>query len=491
MKSLLSIIAILTVLLSGCSGENQYALNLANAVIEEHPDSALHILQRIDRTNLSVRELPYYALLMTQAMVKNDIPVTSDSLISIAYGKYGDDWRGDRGIRSNFYMGETLFNREKYREAMKFYLAAYEESKRLGNDYWHAKAAERIADLFFYSYNYDEAEKYMMEAAELFGITGRDLNQKYAIASLGILYINNYKENLAENLLDSLYRECLIKYPQDSDLSAFVRRPLIEIYVKQSRIEELTESDYRLLLNSSSYQEEIDNTILLNTYSNLQESFGNRLHDIGLDLQHADMIAFTHEDKALLYYARYRYEKENGNYQNALNLIDSLLIYQCSLTEDILKESVSGSRSSFYSIKADIEHKRYIYLSIILVLTLFVLVLTFILFKIQNRNKTLKHRHELESVLDSMAELNEYASNISSDCMELQATIKEREDRVSNLQNEIEHLERQNSEVSSDMMELKGVIIKREETLGELKNKIDSLLKKQALTDKTIENLFK
>lgn len=64
------------------------------------------------------------------------------------------------------------------------YLTAYEESKCPNNDYWLAKAAERIADLFFDAYNYPEAARYRKEAIEYFGKANRVTNQRYAVADL-------------------------------------------------------------------------------------------------------------------------------------------------------------------------------------------------------------------------------------------------------------------------------------------------------------------
>ena len=109
MRILIPIFTLLAMLMGSCSGEDRSMLSQADAVMEQHPDSALAILRTIDRTRLSKRDLPYYALLMTQAQVKTDTPVDSDSLISIAYAKYADAWRGDKGIRSNFYLGEVNF----------------------------------------------------------------------------------------------------------------------------------------------------------------------------------------------------------------------------------------------------------------------------------------------------------------------------------------------------------------------------------------------
>ncbi len=87
------------VLMCACSSPERKLLARADSVMEENPDSALAILEQLDRRSLDKSELPYYALLMTQALVKTDVPVDSDTLISLAYRKYADYRRGDRGIR--------------------------------------------------------------------------------------------------------------------------------------------------------------------------------------------------------------------------------------------------------------------------------------------------------------------------------------------------------------------------------------------------------
>lgn len=93
-KSKTALLALILFLLSSCKSENGKLLNRADSVMEEHPDSAMMILQGIDRHSLKGNELAYYALLYTQSQVKTDIPLDSDSLIRIAYAKYSDDTRG-------------------------------------------------------------------------------------------------------------------------------------------------------------------------------------------------------------------------------------------------------------------------------------------------------------------------------------------------------------------------------------------------------------
>lgn len=397
MRYLFPIITLISFLLSGCSGGNKALLKQADAIMEENPDSAMTILRQIDRGHLSKGDLPYYALLMTQAQVKNDIPLDSDSLISIAYAKYADAWRGDKGIRSAFYMGEIFFNQDRSREAMHHYLSAYEDSKRLDDDYWHAKSAERIADLFFNAYNYPEAEKYMTEAAQIFGKCGKIRNQKYALAALGITYINSQKIESARSLLDSLYREVSSSQPVDSALLSYIRRPMIDIVARTGDSYGFSASDFVTLKQTASAIEDIDNTILLSIIS---KSYGKDMtFDVQNGFERISSMASTNEDKALLYYARYLYEKESGNLMNALNFVDSLLYFQSALSEDIMKESISMVARDYYSGKAYYDNKRARYLSIILLLLFIVALLTMTMGWKYTRNKIQKHRYELEQCL--------------------------------------------------------------------------------------------
>ena len=255
-------------LISSCTTETGRRLIHVDSIMEQHPDSAMAILGRIDKHTLKDSELPYYALLYTQAQIKTDIPLDSDSLIRIAYAKYGANTGGDRGIRSNFYIGEILFNQEKYREAMKFYLTAYEESKRLNNDYWHAKAAERISDLFFYAYNYDEAASYAAEAAELFKNVGRPINCRFLLAKLADIWLNDTSPESAYILLDSLKNLSLSENPIDTTFLEYIRMPWIDALEKTGRLNNLKHVDWNFSGEDLSDRERIDAVILQSHISN-------------------------------------------------------------------------------------------------------------------------------------------------------------------------------------------------------------------------------
>ena len=57
----------------------------AEQMMQEQPDSALHLLQGIDRHTLRGEALARYALVYSIAQDKSGLDVTNDSLLRIAY----------------------------------------------------------------------------------------------------------------------------------------------------------------------------------------------------------------------------------------------------------------------------------------------------------------------------------------------------------------------------------------------------------------------
>ena len=111
MKNILSILLLLLAF-TACKDPKAVTdvLNRAEAVMNEHPDSALNLLRSLTFDDFQKKSnRARYALLHSQALDKNYIDVTGDSLISVAveYYKDGND------VRSKFLV---FFKRNNYFE---------------------------------------------------------------------------------------------------------------------------------------------------------------------------------------------------------------------------------------------------------------------------------------------------------------------------------------------------------------------------------------
>ncbi len=114
MRQLLILLS-LCLLIVSCghtSPQDKVLLSRADSLMEAHPDSALTLLQHItDSKHLSSPDHALYALLMSQALDKNNIEVQSDSLIRIATAYYHGRKDFSHAGYAYFYLSRVEENR--------------------------------------------------------------------------------------------------------------------------------------------------------------------------------------------------------------------------------------------------------------------------------------------------------------------------------------------------------------------------------------------
>lgn len=109
------------------SGEVERILRQAETCMEQHPDSALCLLQGIgdkEAASLKGEAQAHYALLYTQACDKNRMEMTNDSLIQIAVEHYKDRKQGLKAAQSYFYLGCVYRNTRQDAKAIEAFLEA-------------------------------------------------------------------------------------------------------------------------------------------------------------------------------------------------------------------------------------------------------------------------------------------------------------------------------------------------------------------------------
>ncbi len=178
MKSVFLVISVLAALitaLSGCTeSETARSLDRAEAVMEEHPDSALAILGAIPSADVnSSADRALHALLLTQAQIKNGHIVDNDSLINIAVRHYSDRDDSPRLMKSLFYKAQVEYNRGDMDCRNRPGHTRAGTRHRIDDSYWRAKAAELMADIYSVTHYKSEAVKYTEEAAEHYKKQGK------------------------------------------------------------------------------------------------------------------------------------------------------------------------------------------------------------------------------------------------------------------------------------------------------------------------------
>lgn len=120
MKRTLLFIFLSLFLLDGCSSRRvNETLKDVESYIMERPDSALTVLDTMDRALLATDRLKaHHALLHAMALDKNFVDVTDDSLASIAVEYYSKKGPDKYYARSLYYLGLSYYYAQDYKEAI-------------------------------------------------------------------------------------------------------------------------------------------------------------------------------------------------------------------------------------------------------------------------------------------------------------------------------------------------------------------------------------
>ena len=279
-----------------------------DAIMEEEPETALALLDSIRPEALSPSDHAYYALLYTQAQVKCRIEVSSDSLISIAYGKYSHDSSGNLKMRACFYNAKVFFNQGDFKSAMEDAVVSYDIAKEAEDPYWTAKTAELMADILWYVYNYSQSEAYTHEAVENYLLAGRIDNHRYALCDLASIYLNEDKIGEAESLVDSLYDVVTHETPVDSALLDYMSMARSSVLLETAQLDELEKlweetPDIKFDINS-----EINAVLKKSTTANLNDD-NERAAAL---LSNAYQLAEDERQRARIIYQEYRQSLSAG-----------------------------------------------------------------------------------------------------------------------------------------------------------------------------------
>ena len=138
MKRALLFVVFPLIFLQGCSSWSvSDTLNDVESYIMERPDSALAVLDTMDRTRLKSDNLKaHHALLHAMALDKNYIDVDDDSLASIAVKYFSKKGPDKYYARSLYYLGLSYFYAKDYKNAILEFTKAEKVAERSDSLYW-------------------------------------------------------------------------------------------------------------------------------------------------------------------------------------------------------------------------------------------------------------------------------------------------------------------------------------------------------------------
>ena len=201
-------VAISMLVMASCSSSYDKELLSVEQVMNESPDSALYMLERIDTSRLaSEKNRALYSLLLSQAMDKTYQYSVDDSLINVAklyYDKTNDSYCK---MLSHYYLARIFFHREDFSQCIVELFISQEYATALDDYFWKGMICRAISDVYNKTMNVAEELKYAIDEFDNFKKSGRQPHLNYALLDLARAYSNKgnnkYAIRLCQAALDS------------------------------------------------------------------------------------------------------------------------------------------------------------------------------------------------------------------------------------------------------------------------------------------------
>lgn len=448
-------------LLFSCSNinNNETALTLqkAEAFMNDRPDSALSLLQSIDKETLTSKELKArHALLISQAFDKNYIDLQSDSIIAPAVKYFEKSNDPEALFKAYYYHARVLSNAGRYTEAMQIYLKAEDMSEKVNDIFAIGLLHTQIGGLNSEYFNYTKALEYYHKAQECYRQAGKDIHMHVCDLNLAQAYYESgQKEKGIALFLDCLDWAYSISY-QD----------VFESCLDQIFLYSMSED------NSGIIDECIDKYDITSFHPSSMISLGlayksasdGDYQEYEKHIRKAWSEAENEQDSTCIKFTEYKVLRNKGDLERAIVKLEWMARHEDSLVRALVKEPLLEANVSHldelnFENKETIENQRLTLNVIILSCMVALLAAAFIILLIRSR---LKRRTEEKERYADMYESTLAERDTLSEMLEVESVSEETGKII------IQRLEVLNSIITSYISERDADIKKAESNLERL-----------------------
>lgn len=221
--------------ISSCSSKNSVNAELQQAemLMETAPDSALTLLQNIQSPEmLPSSEYAAYCLLITQALDKNYIIITTDSLIKKAVAYYEKQNDTNLLAVSYYYMGRTYCDMQDAMQAQQCYLKALELGESFDLTNLLVKVNNSLGTLYSYQDVYEMALPFYKKTLSLLEGSNDSTKISLALRNTARVFTETQQLDSAIN-----YYQQAIKFVTPESISS-LQNDLGSLYLKKEQYEE-------------------------------------------------------------------------------------------------------------------------------------------------------------------------------------------------------------------------------------------------------------
>ena len=368
-RHLILLVSLTAVLFSCTPSQVKNQLLDVESYIMERPDSALAVLESMDRSLLVTQaDRAHHALLNAMALDKSFIDVSDDSLARVAVDYYSK--RGDRKYyaRALYYLGVAYYNQGEYNKAIVIYTKAEKMAEGVDSQYF-ALVKCALADTYAQYYNYIEELRYLRDANQIFE-ENSDLHYVY-ITKLELIHSLYNQSNNAE--ADVLLEELLLQEDAEDYIKTLARCTQAFIIVTNHNNPdfEKVSATYNDIFNS-----EYKDWMTVKDYW----AWAYSLNAVGRKEEAKGLIdQLAQEESVTTSYWQYMIAKSDNDLESALSYLEEYFEYNNVEVSDALKQSLALSQRDYYESQAELSEseaeRSKLWLSLVILSSAMVLLL--------------------------------------------------------------------------------------------------------------------
>ena len=383
-----SLICGLFAMLSCGVSEMKNRLKDVESYIMERPDSALAVLDSMDRTLLTTDRLKaHHALLHAMALDKNYIDVTDDSLASVALDYYSRKGPEKYEARSRYYLGLSYFYAGDLSKAILEFTRA-EEVSEMSDSLYLAMIKTIQGHVYIQTHNDVEALNCYKKSYDLFSQLSMDFYMRVAEYGLAKAYFNVGDVVASDSIL------CKLSSPADADSNSLISDVLADrAYMCVTQ----PSPDYHQgVYIYEKILREYDNVTWL--YKDYWAYAYALLCEDRSDSSNTIIDTLSQIDTSLTAkYWLYQIEKKRGNVEKALSLLEKSVTMNNTEVINVLKQSLFLSQREYYesqyreaSLMVQVKNQMMI---LMVCLSVFILLLIlYIIHRYASRQRTEKEK---------------------------------------------------------------------------------------------------
>jgi tetratricopeptide (TPR) repeat protein len=372
-------------------------LDDVESYIQDRPDSALAVLEKIDSSVVKSKSTrAKFSLLYAMALDKNYVDTTDMSVIKPAIDYYSRLGTVDEKMKAYYSEGIIYFNRKEYDNAIVSLSNAESLIQNATDLQYVGLVYLAISDVYNRTHLPEEEIKYVKLAADAFDRWGKSGYYHSTLYRMAQAYTNarRYDEAgpLYEQLLSDLSTpEYIVRYVKEDYALVLLSGPKKDNERALSYMQEVV-SEYGYLRNTNLYA----------AYAYALSACG---HTNEAEAIYSQLYSLDGKDYSIVDIWKSATYEKMGDYKEAYSLLQKSLTYQDSLLNITLSHSTVRAQKDFFALKNSkmlLEQKTKQYEVLIVLVALIVLIVVLLVIIRQRTELFRKERIKIAEIAESM-----------------------------------------------------------------------------------------